>query len=72
MRGSSVEAGGKYVAPEQAVPRAKLKDASGITEPSRSDETISVVFYEGDEVFPRLLEFAAAISFSCWFSTYSR
>jgi predicted DNA-binding protein with PD1-like motif len=59
MRGSSVEAGGEYVAPEQAIPRGKAPKMQ-VELLSRGEPTkqYAVIFYQGDEAFSGLLEFA--------------
>jgi predicted DNA-binding protein with PD1-like motif len=59
MRGSSVEAGGEYVAPEQAIPRGKAPKMQ-VELLSRREPTkqYAVIFYQGDEAFSGLLEFA--------------
>jgi len=59
MRGSSVEAGGEYVAPEQAVPRGKApKMQVELLNPGEPTKQYAVIFYQGDEAFSGLLEFA--------------
>jgi len=59
MRGSSVEAGGEYVAPEQAVPRGKApKMQVELLNPGGPTKQYAVIFYQGDEAFSGLLEFA--------------
>jgi predicted DNA-binding protein with PD1-like motif len=59
MRGSSVEAGGEYVAPEQAVPRGKApKMQVELLNPGKATKQYVVIFYQGDEAFSGLLEFA--------------
>jgi predicted DNA-binding protein with PD1-like motif len=59
MRGSSVEAGGEYVAPEKAIPRGKApKMQVELLNPGDSTKQYAVIFYQGDEAFSGLLEFA--------------
>src|SRR6202789_37357 len=59
MRGSSVEAGGEYVAPEQAVPRGKApKMQVALLAEGEPTKQYAVIFYQGDEAFSGLLEFA--------------
>src|ERR1700680_2475414 len=59
MRGSSVKAGGEYVAPEQAVPRGKApKMQVELLNPGEPTKQYAVIFYQGDEAFSGLLEFA--------------
>jgi uncharacterized protein len=59
MRGSSVEAGGEYVVPEQAVPRGKApKMQVELLNPGEATKQYAVIFYQGDEAFSGLLEFA--------------
>src|ERR1700677_1921901 len=59
LRGSSVEAGGQYVAPEQAVPRGKApKMQVALLNPGEPTKQYAVIFYQGDEAFSGLLEFA--------------
>jgi hypothetical protein len=59
MRGSSVEAGGEYVAPEQAVPRGQApKMQVELLNPGEPTKQYAVIFYQGDEAFSGLLEFA--------------
>ena len=46
MRGSSVEAGGEYVAPEQAVPRGKApKVQVELLNPGEATKHYAVIFY---------------------------
>jgi len=59
MKGSAVEAGGEYVAPEQAVPRGKApKMQVELLNPGEAAKQYAVIFYQGDEAFSGLLEFA--------------
>jgi uncharacterized protein len=59
MTGSSVEAAGEYVAPEQAVPRGKApKMQVELLNPADATKQYAVIFYQGDEAFSGLLEFA--------------
>src|ERR1700683_3978152 len=59
IRGSSVEAGSEYVAPEQAIPRGKApKMQVELLNPGEPTKQYAVIFYQGDEAFSGLLEFA--------------
>jgi uncharacterized protein len=59
MKGSSVEAGSEYVAPEQATPRGKApKMQVELLNPGEATKQYAVIFYQGDEAFSGLLEFA--------------
>ena len=59
MRGSSVEAGGEYVAPKQAIPRGQApKMQVELLNPGGPTKQYAVIFYQGDEAFSGLLEFA--------------
>ena len=59
MRGSSVEVGGEYVAPEQAIPRGNApKMQVELLNPGEPTKHYAVIFYQGDEAFSGLLEFA--------------
>jgi uncharacterized protein len=59
VRGSSVEAGGEYVAPEQAIPRGKApKMQVELLNPGEPTKQYAVIFYQGDEALSGLLEFA--------------
>jgi predicted DNA-binding protein with PD1-like motif len=59
MRGSSAEASGEYVAPEQAIPRGKApKMQVELLNPGEPTKQYAVIFYRGDEAFSGLLEFA--------------
>jgi uncharacterized protein len=59
MTGSSLGAGGEYVAPEQAVPRGKApKMQVELLNPGEPAKQYAVIFYQGDEAFSGLLEFA--------------
>jgi uncharacterized protein len=59
MTGSSAEAAGEYVAPEQAIPRGKApKMQVELLNPGEPTKQYAVIFYRGDEAFSGLLEFA--------------
>src|SRR5579862_3567299 len=59
MTGSSSEAGSEYVAPEQAVPRSQApKMQVELLNPGEPTRQYAVIFYQGDEAFSGLLEFA--------------
>lgn len=59
MIGSSLQAAGDYVAPEQAVPRGKApKMQVELLNPGDQTKQYAVIFYQGDEAFSGLLEFA--------------
>jgi predicted DNA-binding protein with PD1-like motif len=59
MRGTSAEAGSEYVAPEQATPRGKApKMQVELLNPGEATKQYAVIFYQGDEAFSGLLEFA--------------
>jgi predicted DNA-binding protein with PD1-like motif len=59
MRGSSVEAGAEYVPPDQAIPRGKApKMQVELLNPGEPTKQYAVIFYQGDEAFSGLLEFA--------------
>src|ERR1700691_1804410 len=59
MMGSSLWAAGDYVAPEQAVPRGKApKMQVELLNPGVATKQYAVIFYQGDEAFSGLLEFA--------------
>ena len=59
MTGSSLAASGEYVAPEQAVPRGKAPRMQvQLLNPGEATKQYAVIFYEGDEAFSGLLEFA--------------
>src|ERR1700691_4855113 len=59
MVGSSLQAAGEYVAPEQAIPRGKApKMQVDLLNPGEPTKQYAVIFYEGDEAFSGLLEFA--------------
>src|SRR5271167_1630887 len=59
MRGSSVEAGGEYVGPKQAVPRGQApKMQVELLNPGGPTKQYAVIFYHGDEAFSGLQEFA--------------
>jgi predicted DNA-binding protein with PD1-like motif len=53
------ETAGEYVAPEQAVPRGKApKMQVQLLNPGEPTKQYAVIFYQGDEAFSGLLEFA--------------
>jgi predicted DNA-binding protein with PD1-like motif len=53
------ETAGEYVAPEQAVPRGKApKMQVELLNPGEPAKQYAVIFYQGDEAFSGLLEFA--------------
>ena len=53
------EAASEYVAPEQAVPRGKApKMQVELLNPGEPTKQYAVIFYQGDEAFSGLLEFA--------------
>src|SRR5580704_18038969 len=59
MRGSPVEASAEYVAPEQAIPRGKApKMQVELLNPGEPTKQYAVIFYQGDEAFSGLLDFA--------------
>jgi hypothetical protein len=59
MMGSSLKAEGEYVAPEQAIPRGKApKMQVQLLNPGESTKQYAVIFYQGDEAFSGLQEFA--------------
>ena len=59
MRGTSAEAGSEYVAPEQATPRGKApKMQVELLNPGEPTKQYAVIFYQGDEAFSGLMEFA--------------
>ena len=59
MMGSSLEAAGEYVAPEQAVPRGSApKMQVELLSPGEATKQYAVIFYKGDEAFSGLVEFA--------------
>src|SRR5271155_2765184 len=59
MRGSSVEAGDEYVAPKQAIPRGKApKMQVELLTEGEPTKQYAVIFYQGDEAYSGLLEFA--------------
>ena len=62
MRGSSMEAGSEYVAPEQAIPRGKApKMQVELLNPGEPTKHYAVIFYQGDEAFSGLLEFGRQV-----------
>src|ERR1700691_6578427 len=59
MVGSSLQAAGEYVAPEQAIPRGKApKMQVQLLNPGEPTKQYAVIFYQGDEAFSGLLDFA--------------
>jgi len=53
------ETAGEYVAPEQAVPRGQApKMQVELLNPGKATKQYVVIFYQGDEAFSGLLEFA--------------
>jgi hypothetical protein len=57
--GSTLEAAGEYVAPEQATPRGKApKMQVELLNPGEPTKQYAVIFYQGDEAFSGMLEFA--------------
>jgi predicted DNA-binding protein with PD1-like motif len=59
MIGSSAGTGGEYMAPEQALPRGKApKMQVELLNPGEVTKQYAVIFYQGDEAFSGLLEFA--------------
>jgi predicted DNA-binding protein with PD1-like motif len=59
LTGYSQEKGGDYVAPSEAVPRGKaLKMQVQLLNPGEPTKQYAVIFYQGDEAFSGLLEFA--------------
>ena len=59
MIGSSLKAEGEYVAPEQAIARGKApKMQVQLLNPGEPTKQYAVIFYQGDEAFSGLLEFA--------------
>jgi len=59
MLGTSLEAESEYVAPEQAVARGKApKMEVELLNPGEATKQYAVIFYQGDEAFSGLLEFA--------------
>src|SRR6202050_4777657 len=59
IRGSSVEAGGEYVAPEQAIPKGRApKMQAELLNPGEPTKQYAVIFYQKDEAFSGLMEFA--------------
>jgi uncharacterized protein len=59
MTGSSLEAAGEYVAPEQTIPRglAPRMQVEWLN-PGEATKQYAVIFYQGDEAFSGLVEFA--------------
>jgi hypothetical protein len=59
LMGHSQEKGSEYVAPSEAVPRGKApKMQVQLLNPGESTKQYAVIFYQGDEAFSGLLEFA--------------
>ena len=59
ISGYSQEMAGEYVSPSQAVPRGKAPRMQvQLLNPGESTKQYAVIFYEGDEAFSGLLEFA--------------
>jgi uncharacterized protein len=59
MTGSSLAASGEYVAPEQAIPRGQApKMQVELLAEGEPTKQYAVIFYQGDEAFSGLLEFA--------------
>jgi hypothetical protein len=59
MTGSSLAASGEYVAPEQAIPTGSApKMQVELLNPGEATKQYAVIFYQGDEAFSGLLEFA--------------
>ena len=59
MLGYSQETAGDYVAPSEAVPRGKApKMQVQLLNPGETTKRYAVIFYQGDEAFSGLLEFA--------------
>src|ERR1700691_5735234 len=59
MVGSSLQAAGEYVAPEQAIPRGRApKMQVQLLTTEEPTKQYAVIFYQGDEAFSGLLEFA--------------
>ena len=59
MLGSSLQAAGEYVAPEQATPSGQApKMQVELLNPGEQTKQYAVIFYQGDEAFSGLLEFA--------------
>ena len=59
LTGYSQDKGSEYVAPSEAVPRGKEpKMQVQLLNPGESTKQYAVIFYEGDEAFSGLLEFA--------------
>jgi uncharacterized protein len=59
LTGHSWEKGSEYVAPSEAVPRGSApKMQVQLLNPGESTKQYSVIFYQGDEAFSGLLEFA--------------
>jgi uncharacterized protein len=59
LTGHSQEKGSEYVAPSEAVPRGKApKMQVRLLNPGEPTKQYAVIFYQGDEAFSGLLEFA--------------
>jgi uncharacterized protein len=59
LTGYAQEKGSEYVAPSQAVPRGKApKMRVQLLNPGETTKQYAVIFYQGDEAFSGLLEFA--------------
>jgi uncharacterized protein len=59
LTGYSQESGSEYVAPSEAVPRGKApKMKVQLLNPGEPTKQYAVIFYQGDEAFSGLLEFA--------------
>src|SRR5271165_2330403 len=59
IRGHSQDTAGDYVSPSEAVPRGKApKMQVQLLNPGDQTKQYAVIFYEGDEAFSGLLEFA--------------
>ena len=59
MTGYSQETASEYVSPSEAVPRGKApKMQVQLLNPGESTKRYAVIFYQGDEAFSGLLEFA--------------
>jgi predicted DNA-binding protein with PD1-like motif len=59
LMGYSQEKGGEYVSPSEAVPRGKApKMQVQLLNPGEPTKQYAVIFYQGDEAFSGLLEFA--------------
>src|SRR5277367_2091710 len=55
----SQDTAGEYVAPDQAIPRGKAPKMQGeLLNPGERTKQYAVIFYQGDEAFSGLLDFA--------------